>query len=494
MVRNLSPREFIDSFTQKNFYSNTLKYLYNADSQNGLYICKAPGNAGTNTFIYLLTLYRIANLTICPYRSGITNHAIIWYSWQPNLVFKALKEWMENSSLFIEAKTVEELESNAELDRLHIYYYPCGNAFRFDGVELTITSRMQLDHLGKEQKGVSTPLYKVIGLIYELYEGGAPMAEEKDPFYENFENLVKEGAYKHPDYRLDKWSNAYIPFCIINSSKVFKCEPIEFNDIDTIEFTSAPFNKMIEKQSVDLTASSILYDYLKKTKQELYNSLGDSILLPPEFTELKEKDAEDTLRDVLGLYKGWDYGPTLKVEKPKEEKEEKEPAITSFIKKGRKYAQLITNQSKYMIHYFTGKTSLEKRDAFEKLSKILNLKLESEADVLDHVMGIFSQEEFEESSEPCISTGMCKNWRVLRDFRSVNMGEDPINQGQIIEHYAGVIDKLYCDKETLFKEMNSQEHFSDELIIGIPLDFETGCIRGVWRKNKLTEYYSNIEV
>ena len=492
MVRNLSPKEFIDSFTQKNFYSNTLKYLYNADSQNGLYICKAPDNSGTNTFIYLLTLYRIANLTICPYRSGITNHAIIWHSWQPNLVFKALKELMENSSLFIEAKTVEELKSNSDLDKLHIYYYPCRNAFRFDGVELTIASRMQMDPLGKEENGVSTPLYKVMGIIYELYEGAAPAAEREDPFYEDFDKLIKGGAYKHPDYRLDKWSNAYTPFCIINSSKVFKCEPVEFNNIDTIEFTAAPFNSMLEKQCNGLAASSVLCDYLNKTKQEMYNSLSDSILLPPEFGPLKGEDTEDILREVLGLYKGWDYGPHLKVEKPK--KEEKEPEISSFIKKGKKYAQLITNQSKYMIHYFTNKTALEKRDTFEKLSKTLNVKLESEADVLDHIMHIFSQEEFEDSSVPCLSAGMCKNWRVLRDFRSINMGEDPMNPGQIIEHNVGVIDKLYCDKETLFKEMNTQEHFSDELIIGIPLDFETGCIRGAWRKNKLNEYYSNIEV
>ena len=492
MVRNLSPKEFIDSFTQKNFYSNTLKYLYNADSQNGLYICKAPDNSGTNTFIYLLTLYRIANLTICPYKSGITNHAIIWHSWQPNLVFKALRELMENSSLFIEAKTVEELKSNSDLDKLHIYYYPCGNAFRFDGVELTIASRMQMDPLGKEENGVSTPLYKVMGIIYELYEGAAPAAEREDPFYEDFDKLIKGGAYKHPDYRLDKWSNAYTPFCIINSSKVFKCEPVEFNNIDTIEFTAAPFNSMLEKQCNGLAASSVLCDYLNKTKQEMYNSLSDSILLPPEFGPLKGEDTEDILREVLGLYKGWDYGPHLKVEKPK--KEEKEPEISSFIKKGKKYAQLITNQSKYMIHYFTNKTALEKRDTFEKLSKTLNVKLESEADVLDHIMHIFSQEEFEDSSVPCLSAGMCKNWRVLRDFRSINMGEDPMNPGQIIEHNVGVIDKLYCDKETLFKEMNTQEHFSDELIIGIPLDFETGCIRGAWRKNKLNEYYSNIEV
>lgn len=491
MIRNLSPKEFVDSFTQKNFYSNTLKYLYNADSQNGLYICKAPDNSGTNTFIYLLTLYRIANLTICPCRSGITNHAIIWHSWQPNLVFKALKELMENSSLFIETKTIEELKSNSDLDKLHIYYYPCGNGFRFDGVELTIASRMKMDTLGKEDEGVTTPLYKVMGIIYELYEGAAPMAEKEDPFYEDFGKLVKEGAYKHPDYRLDKWSNAYTPFCIINSSKVFKCEPVEFNNIDTIEFTAAPFNSMLEKQCNGLAASSVLCDYLKKTKQEMYNSLSDSILLPPEFGPLKGDDVEDILREVLGLYKGWDYGPNLKVEKPK--KEEKEPEITSFIKKGRKYAQLIANQSKYMIHYFTNKTALEKRDTFEKLSKTLNVKLESEADVLEHIVNIFSLEEFEDSSVPCTITGMCKNWRVLRDFRSINMGEDPTNPGQIIERSVEVIDKLYCDKETLFKEMNTQEHFSDELIIGIPLDFETGCIRGVWRKNKLNEYYSNIE-
>jgi hypothetical protein len=239
---------------------------------------------------------------------------------------------------------------------------------------------------------------------------------------------------------------------------------------------------MLEKQCNRLATSSVLCDYLNKTKQEMYNSLSDSILLPPEFGTLKGEDTEDILREVLGLYKGWDYGPNLKVEKPKEEVNSNK--LERFIKKGPKYAQLISNQTAYMNSFLQNKTKLEQRDIFKKLSDILQVKLNSPDDAIDHIINTFESPleltltaSFDADNAP---TG----WKALETARSVIQedGEEllPCN-----------LQNLYCDKDTLIKEINGT-HAKDELLILLPLKLDTGVVYGIWRENLQRKYYSNI--
>ena len=498
MNRNLSITEFINSFTLgKTLYPNTLKYLYSADSQNGLYVCKAPKNSGTNTFINLLTLYRIANLVIDPTASNfgaapLTYH-IYWHTWQASLAMKAIKDFLEQSTLFAKTSS-EDLHSRSVLDKLHIYYcYEDVNVISFARVKLIFTNLMEPYPLGKV---FETSAYKCQGIVYELYEGGSPINEVNDPFYDWFEKLLGDKVYTHPDFRLSKSLNSKTPFCIINSSKIFKWAPLEFNNIDTIEFTAPPFCKDLDSQCNELETSSEVYAYLKCRNLECRNletggtkTDKKTTLCPPKF-ELNE-NCEEVLRDEFGLYKDWDYGPKKKDTGEEKERKSKPDdfGLTDFIHKGKKYAALISNQSKYMIHFIEGKTDLEKRDLFANVSKILNTKIESEADVLKYLMDIFSDEVFSDDCQPCL--GLCNNnWRVMERFGAVNVGaiDNPA------EAHINNIYGLYCDKQTLIKQMNSEEHMRDELIIGIPLDLETGFIRGIWRRNMLAAYYSCINV
>ena len=239
---------------------------------------------------------------------------------------------------------------------------------------------------------------------------------------------------------------------------------------------------MLEKQCNGLTASSVLHDYLNKTKQEMYNSLSDSILLPPEFGPLREDGVEDILRDVLGLYKGWDYGPNLKVESPTEESNLSK--LELFGKKGPKYKRLIENQLQYMANFLKDKTKLEQRDIFKKLSDTLQVKLNTPEDVIDHIINVFESPLELTLTASFDSNNAPAGWKALETSRSV-LQED----GE--ELLPCDLQNLYCDRDTLMKEIN-ETHSKDELLILIPLKLDIGTVYGIWRENLKRKYYSNI--
>jgi hypothetical protein len=127
---------------------------------------------------------------------------------------------------------------------------------------------------------------------------------------------------------------------------------------------------------------------------------------------------------------------------------------------------------------------LEQRDIFKKLSDILQVKLNSPDDVIDHIINTFESPleltltaSFDADNAP---TG----WKALETARSVIQedGEEllPCN-----------LQNLYCDKDTLIKEINGT-HAKDELLILLPLKLDTGVVYGIWRENLQRKYYSNI--
>ena len=120
MKRFISIQEFLDSFDfREALYPNTLRYLYNADYQNGLYIDKSPINSGSNKLINLLLLYRIAKWATC----GSDVRAVIeFYDPNPDLACSSLLKDLKSSSLFVESKKGSSINEMVLLDKLHVYY------------------------------------------------------------------------------------------------------------------------------------------------------------------------------------------------------------------------------------------------------------------------------------------------------------------------------------------------------------------------------------
>ena len=121
MQRNISITEFINSFEEvkNSLFQNTLKYLYNADSQNGLYIFKAQLGSGKSLLRNLLLLYRISKLATIP---SSEYYAIDFFDENISLAQNGILEFLEYSNLFIKCDNETSVLENSEMDKMHIYY------------------------------------------------------------------------------------------------------------------------------------------------------------------------------------------------------------------------------------------------------------------------------------------------------------------------------------------------------------------------------------
>lgn len=489
MSRNLTIKEFVNSFAGKDsFFSNTLKYLYNADNQNGLYICKGPDLSGFNHLVRLLTLYRLARLIFNPCSEEVINTSfsnsdpitnIIWYTDNVKEAFNAFMDTLKSSSLFLEESTAVKLHDSSILDKIHIYYNVAGmGMLHFDGVDVTFTNKPNPDYLDG---------HHYFGLIYERASYCETLNKpEVKIFNDWFDDLLTKDFYKNAKtYKLNTFRNDLVPFCIINSRTIFQHEPIEFNDINRIEVTAPSYNYVLEDSQLShLIEVDILKDYLKENDYVMYNKnmYIDKVLKAPNLNKVSiALNTEDSIASVFGLYKGWDYGPRKTESHTEEDNLNK---LECFIKKGPKYARLISNQTAYMNNFLRDKTKLEQRDIFKKLSDILQVKLNTPEDVIDHIINVFETPlectltaSFDPDNAP---TG----WKALETARSA-LQED----GEELSPCD--LQNLYCDRDTLMKEIN-ETHSDDELLILIPLKLDTGDIYGIWRKNLLRKYYSNV--
>ncbi len=101
MQINISITEFINSFgeVKNSLFQNTLKYLYNADSQNGLYVFKSPLGSGKSVLRNLLLFYRISKLTTNP---SSEYYAIDFFDENISLAQNSILDFLNHSNLFTE--------------------------------------------------------------------------------------------------------------------------------------------------------------------------------------------------------------------------------------------------------------------------------------------------------------------------------------------------------------------------------------------------------
>lgn len=339
MQRNISITEFINSLgeVKNSLFQNTLKYLYNADSQNGLYIFKAQLGSGKSLLRNLLLLYRIAKLTTIP---SSEFYAIDFFDENISLAQNGILEFLEYSNLFIKCDNETSVLENSEMDKMHIYYCFSENKniiqfgknvfLRFRKIkevsqieEADIgNSHYGLDgdsHLFRSDPFFSNNSIKLKGIVINAY---SPEFLPDVDFI--FKKIVEEKKYKHEkSMSINPIQTSLNPFAMLDvSSEILKeldFNLVEFNEYDTIlvESPQRDFNEKIalniEILDVEHLLSRFGYTLKKSVPLLAVNSLSSKERTKVKtfekalVSEKNEKALKEILSDAFGLVENLDY-------------------------------------------------------------------------------------------------------------------------------------------------------------------------------------------
>lgn len=330
MKRFISIQEFLDSFKfNEPLYPNTLRYLYNADYQNGLYIDKSPRGSGTSKLINLLVLYRIAKWVT---NGDDTPAALEFYDASSTLATKSFLEDLKSSSLFIEENNKSLLKEKVLLDKLHIYYV-CSSNMSGDGgyIEFYSDNKVSISFVSLATCGFATP-GQPIGKGKFL---GIVVKEFHDPKRkEIYKAILDKKLYSQEmDYRLYPEMIHKKPFAIVCCPKLEEYKPINFDNINTIEINCPPNVKEYEGKTTVMDSYGqwdeekkaedfdvFLHEYkIKFTKpyhcpvEPSSISIEDcAVISGPEVDKIYEESQtkgsrRETLKRCYGLVEHWDY-------------------------------------------------------------------------------------------------------------------------------------------------------------------------------------------
>lgn len=330
MKRFISIQEFLDSFDFKEaLYPNTLRYLYNADYQNGLYIDKSPVNSGSNKLINLLLLYRIAKWVT----SGSDVKAVIeFYDPNPDLAYSSLLKDLKSSSLFVESKKGSSINEMSLLDRLHVYYSIEDSILGLPSKRLLFksTSEISVNFSDLSQFGYAIP-GQTSGTGKGLFLGVVARDIDNENLYTD---ILDKKRYQPVDYRLYPEKIHEKPFAIVRCPDLEKRKPITFDDKSIIEINYPPYIKeYLHKSTVmdsygqwNSDSKSVDYDTFTKDFnikliKSMFNPVEPSsfkadeacIAIDEKEIERLEKGASSkdgrrqALKYAYGLIEHWDY-------------------------------------------------------------------------------------------------------------------------------------------------------------------------------------------
>ena len=332
MKRFISIQEFLDSFKfEKRLYSSTLRYLYNADYQNGLYIDKSPKSSGTNDLINLLLLYRIAKWAT----NGQKNPAAIeFYDEEPSLAFASFLKTLKKSNLFIGEESSIGLSEKVLLDKLHIYYDECGKtsiAPFANTIEFVSDNRISIHFTDLSNSGYAIPGQgmgkgKFLGIVVNDFTGSFQL--------ELYNNVLNKKLYEPMDYRLYPEKIHEKPFAIVRCPFLENFKPLTFDDKNIIEINCPPYIKEYLGKSTVMDSYGQWNDDSKSVDYDTFTKEFNIKLIKPMFNPVEpssikvdescivtdEKEIErlekessskegrrQALKDVYGLIEHWDY-------------------------------------------------------------------------------------------------------------------------------------------------------------------------------------------
>lgn len=388
MQRNISITEFINSLgeVKNSLFQNTLKYLYNADSQNGLYIFKSQLGSGKSVLRNLLLLYRISKLTTIP---SSEYYAIDFFDENISLAQNGILEFLDysNQDIFIKCDNETSVLENSEMDKMHIYYCSKNrniiqfgkNVFlRFRKIKEV--SQIEEADIGDSHYGLDgdsrlfcTDLLldrvsiKLKGIVINAY---SPEFLPNIDFI--FKKIIKEKKYKH-EMIIDPIQISLNPFAMLDVSpeilKELNSNLIEFNDYDTIlvESPQRDFNekKVLNVETVNVKDILSRFGYaLKKDVSPVTANFSDKIKAFEKalISEKNEKALKGILADVFGLVENWDYvkedsnkkndygsDQEFSIEQIIEMRKQKDYSILDNLnKKPEQLRILLANQAKYL--------------------------------------------------------------------------------------------------------------------------------------------------
>lgn len=330
MKRFISIQEFLDSFDfREALYPNTLRYLYNADYQNGLYIDKSPINSGSNKLINLLLLYRIAKWATC----GSDVRAVIeFYDPNPDLACSSLLKDLKLSSLFVESKKGSSINEMVLLDKLHVYYSiedsfleRSSKRLLFKSTSEITVSFSDLSHVGHAVPGQTS------GTGKGMFLGIVARDIDNEKLYKD---ILDKKLYPPVEYRLYPEKIHEKPFAIVRCPDIEKQKPITFDDKSIIEINYPPFIKEYSSKSTVMDSfgqwnsdtKSVDYDTFTKgfnikLNRPMLNPVGpssvkiDEAIIVTDKKEIERLEKESSskegrrqsLKNVYGLIEHWDY-------------------------------------------------------------------------------------------------------------------------------------------------------------------------------------------
>ena len=382
MQRNISITEFINSLgeVKNSLFQNTLKYLYNADSQNGLYIFKAQLGSGKSLLRNLLLLYRISKLATIP---SSEYYAIDFFDENISLAQNGILEFLEYSNLFIKCDNENTVLENSEMDKMHVYYCSKNRNIIQFGKNVFLRFRKIKDIFQIEETDIGDSHYGLDGdsrlfctdLLLDRVSiklKGIVINTYSSEFLPNvdfiFKKIVKEKKYKH-EMNIDPIQISLKPFAMLDVSpeilKELDSNLIEFNGYDTILVGSPQkdFNEKKVINIVNVNVKDILSHFgytLKKDVFPINADFSDKVeaFLKALVTEKNEKALKENLADVFGLVENWDYvkGNSNKkndyssdIEQIIEMRKQKDYCIfDNWDKKPEQLRILLANQAKYM--------------------------------------------------------------------------------------------------------------------------------------------------
>jgi hypothetical protein len=380
MQRNISITEFINSLgeVKDSLFQNTLKYLYNADSQNGLYIFKSRLGSGKSLLRNLLLLYRISKLTTIP---SSEYYAIDFFDENISLAQNGILEFLEYSNLFIKCDNETSVLENSEMDKMHIYYCSKNRNLIQFGKNVFLRFRKIKEVSQIEEADVGDSHYgldgdsrlfctdllvdrvsiKLKGIVINAY---SPEFLPNVDFI--FKKIVEEKKYKH-EMSIDPIQISLNPFAMIDVSpeilKELNSNLIEFNEYDTIlvESPQRDFNekKVLNIENVSLRSILSRFGYtLKKDVFPITSNFSDKVkaLENALVSEKNEETLKEILADVFGLVENWDYvkgdynsDSEFSIEQIMEMRKQKNYCIfDNWDKKPEQLRVLLANQAKYL--------------------------------------------------------------------------------------------------------------------------------------------------
>lgn len=482
MTRNISIQEFINSLDEAGFslFPNTLRYLYNADFQNGLYIDKSPTGGGSTVLNNLLILYRIAKYLTFGAEERENGYISIFDD-HPDLAYPTFLRLLQSNLLFTESAVPEE---DALLDQKHIYYKTnTKDLIRFcfskNSVRVffkNIRTTAKIDLPGTRVVSTEDFIKFFLGVMVTSTSAEINVQEK---IVDWFDDVLNAGAFKHKNLRLNPFENAKIPFVILSKETMMtvseKLTPVEFNGRDVIEINDLPFAKDFRGR--------VLPQDLRVGRVEVTTPFYmDGIVQDNDQLGLSTKEA--FLRERYGLYKKWDYG--IKVPSKEESHENVEEALSGnfdtktyhledsdfqkefgeMLSTDNTFAQLISNQSRYMETYLSGKDEDFKKNLFKELSKFFCTKIRNENELISYLMDMYKL-----LKQKGLPIAVAESSRVFEDIKP---------------------DTYTIPNTTFSKYLLEHPKFTEfnwELVILIPIIFEdvrrnkdAFCIYGGWRK------------